>query len=60
MKGKDERSKESEKSLKEKSPPCPIELEESKPPVFQTCHICGEKVEAFYMKIHRCELLTRG
>jgi len=51
MKGKDER----EGLLKQKSPPCPMEVEQPKPSLMQSCSKCGGEVEAFYMKNHHCE-----
>ena len=59
MKGRDERPPEPEvepRPLKEKSPPCPIGVEQVKPPVMEKCPKCGVKLEAFYLRhSHRCE-----
>ena len=36
--------------------PCPIEVEEVKPPAMEECPKCGVKLEAFYLRhSHRCE-----
>ena len=50
MKGEDERPK----SLKEKLPPSG-EQEETKPIAKVECPRCGEKIDPYWMKIHRCE-----
>jgi hypothetical protein len=43
--------------LKEKIPPTVMSetFAADKPVIVEKCRKCGEKVEAFYMKVHDCE-----
>ncbi len=54
MEEEDER-RQKEKSLKEKLPPSAEQQQETKPIAKAECPKCGEKIDPYWMRIHRCE-----